>query len=69
MIGGSGRSENFEAALLQKLQSTNASGVEDMEKALYEACITPGVQVQFQEKRRPWQSDGIFLNTTSTTKH
>ena len=59
MIGGSGRAEHFEAALLVKLDSGNILGVEDVEQVLYEASTTSGVQVQVQEKCKPWQSDEI----------
>ena len=59
VIGGSGRAENSEAALMVKMESGVISGVEDMEKVLYEAGTTSGVQVQVQEKCKPWQSDAI----------
>ena len=59
VIGGSGRAENFEAALVVKLDSGNILGVDDVEQVLYEAGTTSGVQVQVQEKCKLWQSDGI----------
>ena len=59
VLGESGRAENFEVALLHQLQRADNESIAKLEKVLYEAGITEGVQVKVQEKSKPWQSDEI----------
>ena len=59
VLGESGRAENFEVALLHQLERADNESIAKLEKVLYEAGITEGVQVKVQEKSKPWQSDEI----------